>query len=268
MLGPDEMRIETPEQIDLALEPAGLGSRFVARALDILVQIGILVLVAIPCVLLLGLAGITLDLSNNVAVGYVAAVLALALFLVQFVYDIFFELRRNGQTPGKSRAGIRVMRDGGAPVDFWSSCIRNILRVADFLPAAYLGGALLILLSSRRQRLGDLAAGTVVIRERSVGMPDDMGQVVEKYASDEFVFTAEQISTCGPNDRHVLRSYFQRCHEMENGSRRRLARQLVKTFCTKTGFQPDEPIDDGHTAEAFLASLYRDLDNWKRQGRK
>jgi uncharacterized RDD family membrane protein YckC len=268
MLGPDEVRIETPEQIDLALEPAGLGSRFVARMLDTLVQIGIVVLVAIPCVILLALAGISLDLSSNLALGYLAAVFVLVLFLVQFVYDIYFELRNNGQTPGKSRAGIRVMRDGGAPVDFWSSCIRNILRVVDLLPAAYLGGALLILLSSRRQRLGDFAAGTVVIRERSVGLPDDMVQVVEKYASDEFVFTTEQISACSPSDRHVLRSYFQRHRDMEMESRRRLARQLAKTFCTKTGYQPDWPIDDGHSAEAFLASLYRDLDSWARQGRK
>jgi uncharacterized RDD family membrane protein YckC len=219
-------------------------------------------------VILLALAGMTFDLSSNLAVGYLAAVFALVLFLVQFVYDIFFELRRNGQTPGKSRAGIRVLRDGGAPVDFWASCIRNILRAADFLPAAYLGGALLILLSSRRQRLGDLAAGTIVIRERTAGLPGDMVQVVEKYASDEFVFTAEQISACTLSDRHVLRSYFQRHLDMEMGSRRRLARQLVKTFCTKSGYQPEVPIDDGHTAEAFLASLYRDLDNWARQGRK
>jgi uncharacterized RDD family membrane protein YckC len=268
MLGPDEVRIETPEQIDLALEPAGLGSRFVARMLDTLVQIGIVVLVGIPCVILLALAGISFDLSSNLALSYLVAVFALLLFLVQFVYDIYFELRRNGQTPGKGRAGIRVMRDGGAPVDFWASCIRNILRVADFMPAAYLGGALLILLGSRRQRLGDLAAGTVVIRERAVAPPNEMAWIVEKYASDEFAFTAEQISACAPSDRYVLRSYFQRHHDMETGSRRRLARQLVKTFCTKTGYQPEEPIDDGHTAEAFLASLYRDLDNWARQGRK
>jgi uncharacterized RDD family membrane protein YckC len=267
MLGPDEVRIETPEQIDLTLEPAGLGSRFVARFLDIDIQIGIFTGVAIVCAVLLALLG-GFDLSSKLAPGYVGALIALVVFLIQFIYDIFFELRWNGQTPGKYAAGIRVMRDGGAPIDFRASCIRNLLRVVDFLPLFYLGGALLILLGSRRQRLGDLAAGTVVIRERATALPEDIARVVAKYASDEFVFTAEQISACAPSDRHVLRSYFQRHRDMETGSRRRLARQLVKTFCTKTGYQPEEPIDDGHTAEAFLASLYRDLDNWARQGRK
>src|SRR5262249_39742052 len=142
MLGPDEVRIETPEQIDLTLEPAGLGSRFVARVLDLLIQFFTLVFVAFLVGILLGLAG--MKFSPELLQGPLVAVLAVVAFVVLFLYDIPFELRWNGQTPGKIAAGIRVMRDGGAPVDFQASCIRNVLRTVDFLPLLYIGGAILI----------------------------------------------------------------------------------------------------------------------------
>ncbi|HKB40792.1 MAG TPA: RDD family protein, partial [Gemmataceae bacterium] len=132
MMAPDEVKIETPEQIDLALEPAGLGSRFVAAVNDFLIW-GLFVLA------LLFLAALWADIlgvtpSESWLQATVLGVVTVIVYATQLGYDIFFEMLWNGQTPGKKIAGVRVVRDGGAPIDFRSSCIRNLLRPADLLP--------------------------------------------------------------------------------------------------------------------------------------
>src|SRR5207237_7237038 len=99
--------------------------------------------------------------------GYYLAVLGLIVGALLMAYDVYFEVRHNGQTPGKRHQGLRVLRESGGPFDFRRSCIRSLLAVADLLPAFYLLGATLVLLTRRHQRLGDLAAGTMVIRERA-----------------------------------------------------------------------------------------------------
>jgi uncharacterized RDD family membrane protein YckC len=264
--GPDEVRIETPEQIDLALEPAGLGSRFVALFLDLLIQVGVLVVLVILGAFLLALIGF--QATEGWVQGVLLALLLAAVFLFQFGYDIYFEVRHNGQTPGKRVAGIRVMREGGGPIDFRSSCIRNLLRPVDLLPVFYLLGALVAALNRRRQRLGDLAAGTMVIRERNVEMPDDLAETIGQFASDEFSFGPEHVAACEPGDRHVLRSYFARYDQLEPKARAKLACRLARAFCSKTGYQPHQPLTTARISETFLASLYRDLDQWAKHGRK
>src|SRR5262245_26250489 len=161
----DEYRIETPEQIDIHLELAGLGSRFVAQLIDWLIK-AVVVLVA----LLLG--GVVIALLGGKpqaeSVRYVLAAVLVVVFYGFFLgFDIYYEVSRSGQTPGKRFAGIRVVRESGGPVDFQTAAVRNLLGLADFLPALYLLGAFLIATTRRGQRLGDLAAGTLVIRERS-----------------------------------------------------------------------------------------------------
>jgi hypothetical protein len=129
-------------------------------------------------------------------------------------------------------------------------------------------GALVILLNRRRQRLGDMAAGTVVIRERVVEMPGDVPKRVEELASDTFTFDADHVQACAPGDRHLLRSFFARYDQMEPRPRDELACRLARLFCAKTGYQPPTKLTSPAVAEEFLASLYRDLDGWARHGRK
>jgi uncharacterized RDD family membrane protein YckC len=266
MQGPDEVRIETPEQIELALEPAGLGSRFVACVVDTLTWAGILfVLILVGAIILASVGGLP---AGGWIMGVLGALLGLLVYGFILTYDIVFELRWTGQTPGKRVAGIRVMRQGGGPIDFRSSCIRNLLRPVDWLPAFYLLGALVAAVSRRRQRLGDLAAGTLVIRERIVAMPEDLAKMIEDFASDEFTFGPEHVAACEPGDRHVLRSYFARYGDMDPRARDKLARRLARMFCSKTGYQPPQPLTTARTSETFLASLYRDLDQWAKHGRK
>jgi uncharacterized RDD family membrane protein YckC len=153
----DRVTIATPEGVTLELVLAGLGSRFVARLLDSVIQLFIIIA--------LGLSAYALGAS-----GAVLAVDVIVIFLVALAYDVPFELLNGGRTIGKMTAGIRVVGTGGEPVAFLGSAIRNILRLIDFLPILYLTGAITIIFSERDQRLGDLAAGTVVVRDTFPGL--------------------------------------------------------------------------------------------------
>jgi len=253
----DDVTVETPEQIDVSLELAGLGSRFVAWMVDLLLLTGIYLGVGLILVIFVGL--LQDRFAKDLGWTFLLALGVAAMFALQQGYDSYFELRHNGQTPGKRVAGIRVLRDGGAPVDFRSSAIRNLLRVADIVPGFYLLGGLLILVSGRNQRLGDLAAGTLVTRERARALPADLNAEIDRVASQEIVFTAEQLAGCSPQDRHVLRSFFQRWEQMEDRPRRQLAQKLVDEYLHKTSYPLGDANASTWTEEGFLASLYRDL---------
>jgi uncharacterized RDD family membrane protein YckC len=257
----DDLRIETPEQIEVELELAGLGSRFVARLLDWAIKWGLLLFGAVLVFILVALF--------KVDYGRQAVVILLAALFTGFLvaYDVYFEVRANGQTPGKRRAGIRVVRESGAPIDFRSSCIRNVLGIADFLPGFYMLGGFLVLLTPRHQRLGDMAAGTIVVRERALEAPPDLTGSIDRLASQEFTFTAEQLKPCFPDGRHILRSFFQRYEELDRPARHQLATRLANEFVRKTGYPLSKPLAGGARAEAFLASLYRDIESLNQHGR-
>jgi uncharacterized RDD family membrane protein YckC len=260
----DELRLETPEQIDVNLELAGLGSRFVAQFVDWMLKLLFSGLLVIAVIIAAGLLGYSQQIEH--ATVFVQALAVAALYLLWLGYDIYYEAVHNGQTPGKRHAEIRVIRDGGAPLDFQAAAVRNLLGLADLLPAFYILGAVLILFTPRRQRLGDLAAGTIVVRERALTAPGETAEAVKRLATDEYAFTARHLAGCTPNDRHVLRSFLQRLDTLTGKSRDRLALQLAKTFLQKTGYEPAQPILTGDRAAAFLASLFRDLDEHARRG--
>lgn len=150
-------RVETPEGIDLLLHPAGLVPRALAFALDLLIRGAI--------VAILGF-GFSLLGKFGLGVG------ALLLFLVQWWYMVLFEVLNEGRTPGKQWLGLKVVHDDGTPVGWASALTRNLLRFVDMLPFGYFLGALSCLWHPSFKRLGDLAAGTLVVyRERAPARP-------------------------------------------------------------------------------------------------
>lgn len=154
----------TAEGVSLDNVLAGLGSRFAAFLLDFVIQVAFFILVAYIVSLVLGGGGET---SHLLADG----ILSLVFLLDFFGYFIVCEMLWSGRSVGKRAAGIRVIRLGGTPVGFWSSLLRNILRLIDMMPTPlYLVGSVLILSTSKNQRLGDLLGSTVVIRERLAAM--------------------------------------------------------------------------------------------------
>jgi uncharacterized RDD family membrane protein YckC len=144
---------ETPEGIALALRPAGLVARAQAWAIDFGIRLGIFFVIAI---------------ATSIAGGLGSAFLLISYFLLEWIYPIVFELRRAGATPGKQAMGLQVVMDSGLPVTAGASVIRNLLRAADFLPFLYAAGAAALLASSNFKRLGDLAAGTLVVHRETV----------------------------------------------------------------------------------------------------
>lgn len=142
------LRLETPEGIDLSISPAGPVARGLALAIDSAIRWGALLFV-----------GVSLSSLGGTGIG----IFLLLLFLAEWFYPVFFEVLYNGQTPGKRALGLRVVNADGTPVSWSASLIRNLLRVADVLPVLYVAGVVSILCSDKLQRLGDLAAGTLVI---------------------------------------------------------------------------------------------------------
>jgi uncharacterized RDD family membrane protein YckC len=256
----ESVRIETPEQIDFDLEVAGPGSRFVAQLIDwiikwlVLLGIGLAALFAIVAMHGNGPEAWPIAMQNLVIA--VTITFAFAFF---FGYDIYYEGQCNGQTPGKSHAGIRVVRDTGGPIDAKAAAIRNVVGLADFLPGLYLLGGVTMLLNSRAQRLGDLAAGTIVIREPRESAPDEVEEWIKEWASDAFVFGAEHLDGCGPKDVHVIHSLFARLESLESRQQRQLTESLRDIFLKKTGYVHSQPLYGRKAVLSFMASLYRDL---------
>ncbi len=148
MLLDTRQSLETPEGALLPLTPAGFGVRVLAQLLDVMIRLGITLVVTI-----------VFSLLGRMGMG-IALIL---IFLLEWFYPVFFEVARNGRTPGKKWMGIRVVNDDGTPITFGPSLLRNLLRAVDFLPLAYLTGIIASLCNRQFKRLGDLAAGSMVI---------------------------------------------------------------------------------------------------------
>jgi uncharacterized RDD family membrane protein YckC len=154
----DRISVATPEGVTLEATLAGPGSRFTAGLIDQVLRWSLLLALVI---LFAVFDDGNEDLSRLAVAGIVVVI-----FFVQFGYDVLFETLASGRTPGKRWTGLRVVKMGGTPVGFLASALRNILRIVDSLPGFYLVGILFVLFTKNNQRLGDLAAGTIVVRER------------------------------------------------------------------------------------------------------
>lgn len=162
--------IETPERVPLEFALASIGNRFLACAVDHAIQI----LVLIALVIVSSLAGQFNLLKDgwSAAPQWVQAVLIILIFLLQFGYFALFEWRWRGQTPGKRLLKLRAIREDGRPLTFWEAAARNLLRLFDmFPPPFYSIGLVSVFVSRTDQRIGDLFAGTIVVRERAEQAP-------------------------------------------------------------------------------------------------
>lgn len=173
------MVIETPERVPLEFALASIGNRFLAVALDHAIQYLTLFLLywAIISLSQGSLASLLNSSGDSFAEmpKWAVAVLIFAIFVVFSAYFILFEWLWNGQTPGKRLLKLRVIREDGRPLTIWEAITRNLVRICDAIPGfiipVYSLGLIAIFLSPRDQRLGDMFAGTVVIRERTDEAP-------------------------------------------------------------------------------------------------
>ena len=231
----DRVRIATPEGVDVELTLAGIGSRFIAAIFDFMIQFSIVLAAAI----LLGVTG-----GDRGGISFAA--FSLVFFLVFFGYDVLFEVRSRGRTPGKRWTGLRVVRTGGAPVTFVPSCVRNVMRLIDILPAFYAIGMISISATRQNQRLGDLAGGTLVVRERPGGMRST--EAAPRYAPP--VADGWDVSAVSSRDIGTVRQFLDRRRALAGGPREELARELEQRLRPLVAGAPE-----GLEPEEFLERL-------------
>jgi uncharacterized RDD family membrane protein YckC len=234
----DRITIATPEGIELGIVLAGAGSRFIASVIDLALQ---LVLVALAALVTLALVG----------GGVGTALFAIAVFAAVYLYDVLFEVLGAGRTPGKRATHLRVVRERGTPVDLPASAIRNLLRFIDFLPTAYLVGLISILLTRRNQRLGDLAAGTLVIRDGAMRAPA-AGAGTQADPPAAFIASGWDVSAVSVEELVAVRRFLERRASLDRRARIELAHRLEQGLRAKVAGAPE-----GLDAEGFLEGLAR-----------
>src|SRR5687767_9738329 len=162
--------IETPERVPLHFALASIGNRFLACAIDHAIQTLALILILLTGLVLSNVEAIQQTFTS--APKWVGAVMILLLFLTFSSYFAFFEWLWSGQTPGKRWLKLRVIREDGRPITFWEASVRNLLRSFDMMPFPFYSiGLISVFASARDQRVGDMVAGTVVVREREAEAP-------------------------------------------------------------------------------------------------
>lgn len=239
------LEVETPEHVVLDYEIAGLGSRALAAIVD---QLLLTIWLIAMSLILARLAG---SLGE-----WIFAIVGLIAFLSIWCYFTFFEGLRNGQTPGKRWLGIRVVLDTGHAVTFGAAVARNLLRIADFLPPPYLIGAIFVAVHPRGKRLGDLVAGTVVVRDRPVEAPV---APTRTGAAAQSELAPAGVPELSDEEFHFLREFAERAPQLPAEVRGRVAGRLTERLGARYPNRVPDP-------ELFLVTLYQD-ELGRRRGR-
>lgn len=241
----EKLTIETPEQTSLEFAIAGIGSRFLALALDTLIQILIGFIVGLGGGMVV--AALTAAAPKSAIWGM--AILVLFFFLLYFGYYAFFEIIWNGQTPGKRKAGIRVIKDSGRPLTAAESIARNLLRIVDWLPGFYAIGIASALLTKENKRLGDLVAGSLVVRESSFS---DLKPVWQTTQTPGIPASAPLgAANLTLEESALIDSFLARRSELDFDVRVRMAEQILQRIKLKLTLTENNSL----STESILESL-------------
>jgi uncharacterized RDD family membrane protein YckC len=249
----DILQIDTPENVTFDYDVAGIGSRFLATLVDTLL-IALLQVVVLGALILLETQ---LKIFGDITSAWVNAIFSFIAFIFFWGFYIFFEISWNGQTPGKRWVKLRVIRVDGTPVAAAEVVIRNLIRIIDMLPIAYALGVVIMFLNDKSRRLGDLAAGTIVVHERSISTAEMLRTSSTKSLSTVIVkgdvpdgFPLERLTD---RDFQVLEDFMVRRHYLPN--RTSLALHILKSlyarFDLTLELSPDREVDD------VLAAMYK-----------
>ena len=214
----DTVRIATPEGVEIELALAGIGSRLAARLIDHLLQAA----GAVGALLLI----LPVAEGEGFAEALVAVLGIVLTFLVFWAYDVLFEAFNSGRTPGKRALGLRVVGDRGEPVSFSMAAIRNVLRVIDEYLTVWIAALVSMVRSQRTQRLGGLAAGTLVVKDRADAQAADAG--LSLGSLDQLEAAASWDTTqVGDADLPAPPRFLQPRYQLDPQARVRLAHQLA-----------------------------------------
>lgn len=260
--------LSTPELVSVRYDIAGVGSRFVGIVIDTL----IIYLIVALAMLALAIFASFIDVGDSVEdiasitlksiAGVLIASAILLYFIITWGYHIFYEVVRGGQTPGKRMSGTQVVKLDGSPVSLKDSLVRNLLRIADFLPAFYLAGIISHFSSPNGQRLGDYAAGTAVIRTRgrsylsgkpgnSAYQPAGLTEPDDSAAPSPGADGESQSTLPGGrvtltnNEYQLIMNFLQRADSLEGKNRHaiasRLAAQIARKYALPQQGMPENP---------------------------
>jgi uncharacterized RDD family membrane protein YckC len=243
MSSADKLIIETPEQTSLEFPLAGIGSRFLAVALDTLLQFGVYIVLGLIA-LLVSSFGVVGAFGKQWGI----AILIFVAFSVQFGYFALFETIWNGQTPGKRWTHLRVIQDSGRPINAYDSVLRNLLRIVDTLPSLYAIGIVTMLISRENKRVGDYAAGTVVVHEKPL---QGVGAIWSVAAAPAQALPAIPSAQLTLDELQLVETFFERRTSLDPEVRRAMARQIAQ----RLGERLNVPGEMRSDAEKFLEAL-------------
>lgn len=257
LLGHSEIKIETPERVELHFPLASIGNRFLACAFDHFLQ-----LMAVFAVF-----WVTYAFTNSIESGstlpemsrWGTVLLIISLFLIFTSYFIVFEWLWHGQTPGKRLLRLRVLRDDGRPITFWESATRNLLRFFDIMPIPFYSiGLVSSFISPNDQRIGDVFAGTIVVRERTGEAPSfektfaisEQDAALKRFERPA-QFTAD-ISLLTEKEIEVVELFLRRRLDLEESARKWMAWRVSLPILFKLKPQYDLQT---FTYEGFLEEI-------------
>lgn len=243
----DRVTVATPEGVDLELVVAGLGSRFMSSLVDTALQVVVIIALLIPARVAGGAAG--------------SALAAVAVMVVAVGLPTAFDAFAAGRTPGRRLTGLTLVMADGATVPLVSAAVRNIVRIIDFLPAAYSVGVLSVLATPRNQRLGDLAANTLVVRAAPGGRSAPVvvpGAVrpdapAARPGAGAPAMAGWDLTGVRPADEAVVRSFLARRAGLDPTSRARVAGDLARRL-EPAVVGPDRAAGDEAYLEQVLAA--------------
>ena len=249
----DFLSIQTPENIIFGYEVAGLGTRFIAAAFDTLLMI----LVMGVALLAAWFFQSILSLADSVGEGWLIGIYSVLSFLIFWGYYVIFEMMWAGQTPGKRRMGLRVIGRDGTPVGLAASLIRNFVRLVDFIPAFYGLGAISMFISPRVRRLGDFAAGTLVVFDKNVTLANlatPTPQVAKTFPPEALWYPIERLSEA---EVAVAESWLARRSSL--GTERQLIRPILQRLYQSMELELEEqlPYDEAIGRIEVIISGYR-----------
>jgi len=248
MSAADKISIETPEQINLEFPLAGIGSRFLAMATDTLIQFGIgLVVLLVSVFTPFFFRRVTI--VGNMSVQWIWAISGIAFFLLQFGYFAFFEAIWKGQTPGKRRENLRVIKDDGRPITPFDAVGRNLMRIVDSIPFFYGVGIISVFLSGRSKRLGDYLAGTIVVHDKPLDATASLS-----FRGGDVQVTATARTELTPEQFQLLEAYTVRKHDLEWGLRQKFARQILDKVEASLNISEEDKRDPDAVIERLVQS--------------
>ena len=259
----DQLSIRTPELVAIEFPLAGIGSRFVALFIDYLIQVAAAFILILIFVLFVSATAGSRPVHSTIAgspnSGKWAIAIAIAIpFLFQWGYFTLFEAFWRGQTPGKRIMRIRVIQQTGRPVGVFESLGRNLTRTIDMLPTFYIIGVIVMFLTRRQQRLGDLVAGTLVVHERDIEAPLESMGGSRTFTAPSFTpaatppreskLPADAIALLTLADLQTIESYLNRRLDVPIETRARLSDKLAENISRKINLE----IPPAMSKETFL----------------